>query len=205
MKSPEGSNRFAPACNGASGARTSPSASGAPSARTTANRATPGATSATTRRDRARIDGRGRPRGRLRRSAAAVLRPGGGNGVDPILKERLFGLTNAEGTTARTSRSTTSTSTRRRRTRIRYLAATRSGVSHEDLIRPTGRARTRHVRVRAGRHGDFRRQPGTSTSSSSAKAGPEDLSSSSPRTTAVLMPPRCTCCRRSGSAGRGSR
>ena len=36
------------------------------------------------------------------------------NGRDPILKERLFGLTNSEATTARTSRSTTSTSTARR-------------------------------------------------------------------------------------------
>ena len=36
------------------------------------------------------------------------------NGKDPILKERLFGLTNSGPTTARTSRNTTSTSTRRR-------------------------------------------------------------------------------------------
>ena len=39
------------------------------------------------------------------------------NGKDPILKERLFGLTNSEGITARTSRSTTSISTVRRPTR----------------------------------------------------------------------------------------
>ncbi len=38
------------------------------------------------------------------------------NGRDPILKERLFGLTNAEAITARTSRNTTFTSTGRRRT-----------------------------------------------------------------------------------------
>jgi hypothetical protein len=33
------------------------------------------------------------------------------NGRDPILKERMFGLTNSEGTTARTSRNTGGTST----------------------------------------------------------------------------------------------
>ena len=38
------------------------------------------------------------------------------NGRDPILKERLFGLTPTRATTARTSRSITSTSTIRRRT-----------------------------------------------------------------------------------------
>ena len=39
------------------------------------------------------------------------------NGRDPILKERMFGLTGSRrATTARTSRSTTSTSTTRRRT-----------------------------------------------------------------------------------------
>jgi len=36
------------------------------------------------------------------------------NGKDPILKERLFGLTTAKETTGRMSRNTTSTSTRRR-------------------------------------------------------------------------------------------
>src|SRR5947199_5138800 len=39
------------------------------------------------------------------------------NERDPILKERAFGLTNNEGITARTSRSTTTSSTRRPRTR----------------------------------------------------------------------------------------
>src|SRR5271155_5071898 len=39
------------------------------------------------------------------------------NGNDSILKERLFGLTNSEATTARTSRSITSTSTARQLTR----------------------------------------------------------------------------------------
>ena len=38
------------------------------------------------------------------------------NGRDPILKERLFGLTGPRAITARTSRSTTSTSTARPRT-----------------------------------------------------------------------------------------
>jgi hypothetical protein len=38
------------------------------------------------------------------------------NGADPILKERMFGLTNSQAITARTIRSTGSTSTARRRT-----------------------------------------------------------------------------------------
>src|SRR4051812_24441455 len=38
------------------------------------------------------------------------------NGSDPILKERLFGLTNEEATTARTSKSATTSWTTRRRT-----------------------------------------------------------------------------------------
>ena len=46
--------------------------------------------------------GRGRARRFLRSEAAAVFRGGALERKDPILKERLFGLSNAEGTTART-------------------------------------------------------------------------------------------------------
>ena len=61
--------------------------------------------------------GRGRPRSGIsdnhqRLCFALAL----WNGRDPILKERLFGLTGPRATTARTSRSATSTSTPRRRT-----------------------------------------------------------------------------------------
>ena len=41
--------------------------------------------------------GRGRDRGDQRRASAPVLRARLWNGVDPILKERMFGLTNSEG------------------------------------------------------------------------------------------------------------
>lgn len=45
------------------------------------------------------------------------------NGADPILKERLFGLTNREGITARTSRNATSTARRP----ITFSSSTQAG------------------------------------------------------------------------------
>ena len=80
------------------GARTSASGSGAPCGRTTATTATPGATSATTRPAPAPTSG-----ARTASPASATTTNGCAsaialwNGVDPILKERMFGLTNAEG------------------------------------------------------------------------------------------------------------
>ena len=99
MPSVSGSQRHARAASrGATGVPTSPSASGGPSARTTASTATPGRTSATTRRARAPIAGErtGSPASptRARTSASRIAL---WNGHDPILKERLFGLTNREG------------------------------------------------------------------------------------------------------------
>ena len=80
------------------GGRTSASASGAPFARTTATTATRGRTSATTRRARGRTAG-----ARTASPASATTKQrlclalALWNEHDPILKERLFGLTNAEG------------------------------------------------------------------------------------------------------------
>ena len=83
---------------GRRGARTCASASGARCARTTAPAATPGTTSRTTRRARAPTAGArtGSPGicdERQRLCLALAL----WNGADPILKERMFGLTNSEG------------------------------------------------------------------------------------------------------------
>ena len=83
---------------GGAGDRTCPSASGGPSARTTAPTATPGTTSRTTTpapapTAGARTGSPGSRDDRQRLCFALAL----WNGKDPILKERLFGLTNAEG------------------------------------------------------------------------------------------------------------
>ena len=77
------------------GDRISANASGALCAKTIATMAPPG-TSAMTRPVRALITGR-RWHCRVREQSAALLRIALWNGNDPILKERLFGLTNSEG------------------------------------------------------------------------------------------------------------
>ena len=83
---------------GESGGRTSASGSGGRCARTTARTATRGSTSPTTTRGRARTTGertgsRASATSKQRLCFALAL----WNGKDPILKERLFGLSNAEG------------------------------------------------------------------------------------------------------------
>ena len=85
-------------CAGGAGGPISASASGAPCARTTAPTATPGSISRTTRRAAAPIAG-----ARTASPASATSISGSawrwrcGTASDPILKERLFGLTNGEG------------------------------------------------------------------------------------------------------------
>ena len=89
--------------------------------------------------------GRGRPRGRQRRQAAPVPRARPVERHDPILKERLFGLTNARATTARTSRSTTSTSTtcRRTATSAGCYKYPHAAYPYDDLVRTQPRAAAR--------------------------------------------------------------
>ena len=102
---------------GSAGGPTSPSGSGARCARTTARTATPGTTSRTTTPARAPTAGaRTASPASPTATSTSASRSRSGTGSDPILKERLFGLTGPRATTARTSRSTTSTSTPRRRT-----------------------------------------------------------------------------------------
>ncbi len=84
--------------SGSSGVRTCPSASGARCARTTAHTATPGTTSRTTTHVRAPTAGaRTASPASPMPSSACASRWRCGTASDPILKERLFGLTNSEG------------------------------------------------------------------------------------------------------------
>ena len=82
---------------GRSGAPTSASASGARSVRTTASPATPGTTLRTIRRARAPTAGAKTASPDFATTSSSLLRAALWNGKDPILKERLFGLTNSEG------------------------------------------------------------------------------------------------------------
>ena len=130
------------------------------------------------------------------------------NGNDPILKERLFGLTNSEGNHGEDVKEY-----------YFYLDATPThsymqvplqvpagGVSRTTTSsRPTAAASRDGARVRAARHRRLRRATATSTSFVEyAKASPEDiLIRDHGRTTAARSRRRCTCCRRSGSATPG--
>ena len=130
------------------------------------------------------------------------------NGRDPILKERLFGLTGPEGNHGEDVKEV-----------YAYLDATPTGSYLQGALplsagrvpvrRPRRRERaprSRRTRIRAGRHGDPRRATGSSTSSSNTPRPDRRTSSSgSPPRTAGRRRRRSTCCRRSGSAtpGRG--
>ena len=147
---------------GASGARTCLSGSGARSARTTAPTATPGPTSRTTTRARA-------PTAGARTASAGLSDSHGfltsasrcGTARDPILKERIFGLTNPEGNhgedakeywwylDALPSHSWMRGATTTRRREFPYAAA----------VDENARARPRRARVRAARHRRLRRRP----------------------------------------------
>ena len=80
------------------------------------------------------------------------------NGRDPILKERLFGLTGPRATTARTPRSTGGTSTPYPATPGTGGATTTlSGPSRTRTCRQERRPRTGPARIRAARHRRVRR------------------------------------------------
>ena len=128
------------------------------------------------------------------------------NGADPILKERMFGLTNGEGNHGEDVKEywfyLDSTPTHSY-LKCQYKYPQRA-FPYDDLRRdqrPPGQA---GHGVRAARHRHLRRGPllrrrrrvrqGRATTTSSC---------SSRRTTAGPTRRRCTCCRRSGSATRG--
>ena len=124
----------------------------------------------------------------------------------PILKERLFGLTNSEGNHGEDVKEY-----------YFYLDSHADPLVHEVPLQVSAGGlsvrRSRRdqpapgparARVRAARHGRLRRRIATSTCSSSTPRRPPRTSSSrSPSTTAARSRRRCTCCRRSGSATRG--
>ena len=128
------------------------------------------------------------------------------NGKDPILKERLFGLTNSEGNHGEDVKEyyfyLDSTPTH---SYMKYLYKyPQAAYPYGDLVE-TNRRRGRHgVRVRAARHRRVR--PGSLLRRvrrvcQGVAGGPPR--SRSPSRTAVRSRRRCTCCRPSGSATRG--
>ena len=157
---------------GRSGVRISASASGARCARTTARTATPGTTSRTITRAAAPIAG-AKTASRASRddSSACASSLALWNSHDPILKERLFGLTNSEGNHGEDVKEL-----------YYYLDATPTHSYLKMLYKyPQRRSRMRiwstrtaaaasaRARVRAGRHRRVRRRTATSTCSSSTR------------------------------------
>ncbi len=196
---------------GRSGGPTSASASGAPSARTTA---TDGDAWDYFTHDQARSrayrwgeDGlAGISDDQQRLCFALAL----WNGSDPILKERLFGLTNSEGNHGEDVKEY-----------YFYLDSHADALVHEvplqvsagapipydDLVDDEPRPQPPRARVRAARHRRLRRRPllrRLRRVREGVARGHADRRSRSP--TAARSRRRCTCCRRSGSAtpGRGA-
>ena len=170
----------------------------------------PGTTSATTRRARAPTAGArtGSP-GSPTTSQLLCFALALWNGQDPILKERLFGLTNSEGNHGEDVKEyyfyLDSTPTH---SYMKYLYKyPQAAYPYDDLVADEPRPEPARARVRAARHRRVRPRTATSTCSSSTPRRPRTTSSSgSPSRTAARSRPRCTCCRRSGSAtpGRGA-
>ena len=197
---------------GAPGARTSASGRGAPCARTTARTATPGTTSPTTTRARAPTAG---TRTAWPASATTARRLcfalAFWNGRDPILKERIFGLTGPEGNHGEDAKEywwyLDSTPTHSwMRWRYHYpQARVPVRATCVDENRARGRARPG---VRAGRHRRLRRRPllGRSPSTTPRRRRTTCCMRITRRATRARDGRRCTCCRRCGSAtpGRGA-
>ena len=131
------------------------------------------------------------------------------NGRDPILKERIFGLTGPEGNHGEDAKEywwyLDSTPTHSWM-RWRYMYP-QAEFPYERLVGRERRARLRRPGVRARRHRRLRRRPllGDHRRLREGLAG-ETCSSASPCATPAPTPRRSTSCRRSGSAtpGRGA-
>ena len=192
----------APARRGASGARISANASGARCARTTASRRRlellqprPGAV--------ARVPlGRRRPRWHLATTQRLCFALALWNGRDPILKERLFGLTNSEGNHGEDVKEyyfyLDSTPTH---SYMKYLYKyPQAAYPYDDIDRdqpPRGRHDPEYELLDTGMFDDDRY---FDVFVEYAKATPEDMLIGSPRTIAAREPRRCTCCRLCGIA-----
>ena len=129
------------------------------------------------------------------------------NGSDPILKERLFGLTNSEGNHGEDVKEY-----------YFYLDSHADALVHEvplqvsagassrtrDLVETNRAPRPAGVRVRAARHRRLRRRPLLRRLRRVRQGRPRrHPDPDHGRTTAARSRPRCTCCRRCGSATRG--
>ena len=192
---------------GSVGARTSASASGARCARTTATTAMPGATSPTIRpRSRAYKWGEDGIAGFCDDRQQLCFGIAVWNGVDPILKERMFGLTNAEGNHGEDVKEyyfyldATPTSSYLK-FRYRYPL---DGYPYDDLVATNRDRSTARLRVRAARHRGVRRQPLRRRRRRVRQARPRGHRGAHHR--GQPRAPRWrpfTCCRRCGSATRG--
>ena len=151
-----------PARPGRNGAHTSASASGARSARTTARTATPGTTSRTSRRDPVPTAG-----AKTDLAASATTSSGCAsrlalwNGRDPILKERLFGLTNSEGNHGEDVKEyyfyLDSTPTH---SYMKFLYKyPQAAFPYADLVQKNSAAQPQRTGIRTARHRSLRRRP----------------------------------------------
>ena len=131
------------------------------------------------------------------------------NGRDPILKERLFGLTNSEGNHGEDVKEyyfyIDSTPTH---SYMKYLYKyPQSEFPYRDLVETNAETFAQGFRVRAARHGRVRRPTATSTCSWSMRRRVRRTFSFASRLTIEgRRRPRFMCCRRCGSAtpGRGA-
>ncbi len=152
---------------------------------------------------------RGRHRRILRREDAALLRRSAlWNGKDPILKERMFGLTNSEGNHGEDVKEyyfyLDSTPTHSYAKMLyKYPQA---AFPYGDLVAENRRRSQDRVRVRADGHRHLRRGPllgRVRRVREGRRRG--HLTSASPRSTAGRRRPRCTSSPSSGSATPGGR
>ena len=194
-------------CRGGAGVPTSPSGRGARCGRTTAPTATPGGTCPTTTPAPAPTAGtRTASAGLCDDQQRLCFALAFWNGADPILKERIFGLTGPEGNHGEDAKELwwylDSTPTHSWM-RWRYLYP-QAAFPYERLVAENRAPRPARPRVRAARHRRLRRRPvlghhrrlrqGRPRRHLCPGAGPQRR---------ARRGRRCTCCRRCGSATRG--
>ena len=132
------------------------------------------------------------------------------NGRDPILKERMFGLTNSEGNHGEDVKEywwylDATPSSAWLRWRYHYPQA---AFPYEDLVAENGRRSRARAGVRAARHRHLRRRPVLDRRGRLREGRPDrHPRRGSPSATPARTPRRSTSCRRCGSAtsGRGMR
>ena len=127
------------------------------------------------------------------------------NGRDPILKERLFGLTNSEGNHGEDVKEyyfyLDSTPTH---SYMKYLYKyPQREFPYRDLVETNGRRSREEMEYELLDTGIFDDDRYFDVFVEYAKSDPEDILSASPCITAARKPHRFTCCRHCGSATRG--